>query len=171
MKRNLIIVGASTYALVAYEIANDMNCFEKIDFVDDNKSIAPNGTKVIGTTNDICKFSDEYTDVIVAIGNPDVRLSLIDRIKNAACLSIATLISPRAYISPSAMIVEGTIVEPLAVVHALCTIKTGCIISAGAVINHESICEEGVHIDCNATVAGYMIVPARTKLASGEVYK
>lgn len=171
MKRSLLIIGASTYALVAYEIAQDMKCFDRIDFVDDNKSVAPNGAKVIGTTNDICKFSDEYTDVIVAIGNPDVRLSLIDRIKNATCFSIATLVSPRTYVSSSASIGEGTIVEPLAVIQSLCKIKTGCIVSAGAVINHESICEEGVHIDCNATVAGYMIVPARTKLASGEVYK
>jgi len=47
MKRSLLIIGASTYALLAYEIANDMNCFDKIDFVDDNKSVAPNGENLL----------------------------------------------------------------------------------------------------------------------------
>ena len=35
--RNLIIVGAGAYADVAFEIASDMSCFDRIDFVDDNK--------------------------------------------------------------------------------------------------------------------------------------
>ena len=35
MNRNLLIVGAGIYGIVVYEIAADMRCFEKIDFVDD----------------------------------------------------------------------------------------------------------------------------------------
>ena len=35
MNRNLLIVGAGIYGVVAYEIAADMGRFEKIDFVDD----------------------------------------------------------------------------------------------------------------------------------------
>ena len=30
---------------------------------------------------------------------------------------------------------------------------------------------DGVHVDCNATVEGYCLVPAGTKICSGEVYK
>lgn len=37
MNKNLLIVGASTYGVVASEIAADMGCFEKIDFVDDER--------------------------------------------------------------------------------------------------------------------------------------
>ena len=171
MSKKLLIVGAGTYALLAYEIACDVNLFDKIDFVDDYKSESPTGNMVVGKIEDLCSLSEHYTDIIVAIGNPEVRLNLLERIKRETQLNIATLISSKAYISPSAEISEGVIVEPFAVVHTSCVIKRGCFISAGAVINHESTCEECVHVDCNATVSGYSTVPAMTKVLNGTVFK
>ena len=165
-----MIVGAGTYALLAYEIAYDMKQFDKIDFVDDHKAKAPTGDMIVGKIDDLCNLSCTYSDVIVAIGNPDVRQHLLERIKSETNLNIVTLLSPRAYVAPSAQILEGVIVEPLSVIHTSCVIKRGCFISAGAVINHESICEECVHVDCNATVLGYSAVPAKTKVLSGMVY-
>ena len=40
MTRTLLILGAGQYGSVAYEIANAMNCFEKIAFLDDNNEKA-----------------------------------------------------------------------------------------------------------------------------------
>ena len=171
MNKNLLIVGAGTYAVVASEIAADMGCFEKIDFVDDGRSTTPNGISVVGTTRDIDELAITYSNIIVAIGNPEVRLSLLGRIKEETPYHIITLASPKAYISPSAQIMSGCIIEPMAVVHAGCVIGSGCIISAGAVVNHSSMCYDGVHVDCNATVEGYCIVPSGTKICSDEVYK
>lgn len=53
MNKNLLIIGASTYGVVASEIAADMGCFEKIDFVDDERKTTPNGIDTVGTTRDI----------------------------------------------------------------------------------------------------------------------
>ena len=52
MNKNLLIVGASTYAVAASEIAVNMGCFEKIDFVDNERNSTPNGIEVVGTTRD-----------------------------------------------------------------------------------------------------------------------
>ncbi len=171
MTENLLIIGAGTYGVLASEIASDMGCFEKIAFLDDNAKTTPNGIEIIGTTCDMDVLAVEYRNIIVAIGNTDVRLSMLSRIKEETPYRIVSLVSPKAYISPSAQLGEGCIVEPMAVVHTGCVIATGCIISAGAVINHASKCGEGVHVDCNATVEGYCFVPAGTKICSGEVYK
>lgn len=171
MNNNLLIVGAGAYAVVAYEIAVSMKCFDKIDFVDDERKSTPNGIEVIGTTRDIDELAIEYSSIVVAIGNPEVRLSLLSRIKEETPYRIVSLVSPKAYISSSAQIMSGCIIEPLAVVHTGCVVATGCIISAGAVINHASMCCDGAHVDCNATVDGYCLVPAGTKICSGEVYK
>lgn len=171
MERSLLIVGAGTYALLVYEIACHMNQFKKIGFVDDHKAQAPTGDAIVGKTSDLKALAAEYTDAIVAIGNPDVRQALLNYIKCETMLQIATLISPRAYVAPSATIEEGVIVEPLAVVHTLCRIERGCLISAGAVVNHESTCRECVHVDCNATIPGYALVPAKTKVNCGTVYE
>lgn len=167
---NLLIIGAGTYADVAAEIARDMGDFDKISFLDDNKKETPNGEQVIGTTNELKDFLGDYSKVIIAIGNPECRLALLKKIESVSNKTVATLISPRAYISPSAKIEAGCIVEPMAVIHTGCYISKGCIVSAGAVINHASVCQEGVHVDCNATVVGYMTVPKHMKVISGSVY-
>ena len=170
MNRNLLIVGAGIYGVVAMEIAESMNCFEKIAFVDDKTKTTPNGTNVVGTTTDIDSLVCEYNNVIVAIGNPEVRLNLIRKLEVETPCRIVTLVSPHAYISPSAQVMKGSIIEPKAVIHAGAVIAVGCIISAGAVVNHASMCCDGVHVDCNATVAGMTLVPAGAKIKSGEVY-
>lgn len=128
------------------------------------------GREVIGTTADMDNLVCEYNNVIVAIGNPEVRLSLLKRLEEETPCRIVTLVSPKAYIAPSAQIMKGSIIEPMAVVHTGCIISVGCIISAGAVVNHASMCCDGVHVDCNATVAGMTLVPAGMKIKSGEVY-
>ena len=105
------------------------------------------------------------------MANPEVRLPLLNRIKEETPYRIVSLVSPKAYVSPSAQIMTGCIIEPMAVVHTSCVICPGCIISAGAVVNHATTCCDGVHVDCNATVDGYCLVPAGTKICSGEVYR
>ena len=171
MNKNLLIVGAGTYGVVASEIAADMGCFEKIDFVDDERKTTPNGIDVVGTTQDIDELAIQYSNIIVAIGNPEVRLSLLNRIKEETPYRVVSLVSPKAYVSPSAQIMIGCIIEPMSVVHTGCVICPGCIISAGAVVNHATMCCDGVHVDCNATVEGYCLVPAGTKICIGEIYK
>lgn len=171
MNNNLLIVGAGMYSVVAFEIAVDMGCFKAIDFIDDERKITPNGIEVIGTTRSINELAAKYNNIIVAIGNPEIRLSLLEKIKNETSYRIASLISPKAYVSPTAQIMSGCVIEPMAVVHTGSVIHNGCIISAGAVVNHASTCFEGVHVDCNATVEGYCTVPSMTKIHSGEVHK
>lgn len=171
MKKNLLIIGAGIYGVVASEIAADMGCFDKIDFIDDGRTATPTGNSVIGTAQDLDRLSRQYDSVVVAIGNPQVRLALLDKIKNETSYRVVSLISPKAHLSPSARIADGCIVEPMAVIHAGCIIHTGCIVSAGAVVNHASVCQRGVHVDCNATIEGYCDVPVGTKICSGEVYK
>lgn len=171
MNKNLLIVGAGTYGVVASEIATDMGCFEKIAFVDDERKTTPNGIETIGVIRDIDELAVEYSNIIVAIGNAGTRLSLLSKIPEETPYRIVSLVSPKAYIAPSAQIMVGCIIEPMVVVQTGCLISTGCIISAGAVINHASMCCDGVHVDCNATVEGYCLVPAGTKICSGEVYR
>ena len=169
VKGNLLIVGAGSYGLVAAEIAEEMGCFDKIAFVDDNIKASKNAA-VVGTTRDIVLLAEEYSHIIVAIGNPEIRLSFLEHIQNKTNYQIPSLVSPRAYVSPSAKVNSGCVIEPMAVVHTACVLKEGCIISAGAVVSHECTCCRGVHVDCNATVAAYAIVPSKTKIPCGEVY-
>lgn len=171
MNRNLLIIGAGIYGLVAKEIAESMGCFDRIAFVDDSAKETPDGTTVVGTTNDLNTLFNEYANAVVAIGNPVVRQALLVRIKEETLLRIVTLVSPKACISSSVQIGEGCIVEPMAVVHTGCVLGKGCLICAGAVVNHASLCGDCVQVDCNATVAGNTVVPSGIKVPSGTVYQ
>ena len=161
---NLLILGAGQFGLMVKEIAESMNCFDKIDFLDDNNEIA------IGKLNDYENFSCEYRYAVVAIGNHEIRLSYIQKLEEA-CFIVAIIASPSAHIAPSAQIMKGSIIEPMAVVQANSAVAVGCIISSGAVIRHNAFVGDVCHVDCNAVVMSGSIVPAKTKIEACSVYR
>ncbi len=171
MNRNLLILGAGLCGMSAREIAQHMGCFEKVNFLDDNITEIPDGTKILGAINSFENFANEYSNIFVAIANPKIKLNLLNKIKAATPYRIVTLISPNAYISPSAQIMQGSIVEAMAVINTGSVISTGCIIGAGSIVNHSSMCCDGVHMECRATVADNTLVPAGTEIKSGEIFK
>lgn len=163
MNKNLLILGAGQYGQVAKEIAENMGCFEKIDFLDDCNSIA------VGNLDSYENYISLYNYAIVAIGNSKVRLEWLSKLQECG-YEIATLIHPKSYVSLSAQIMKGCIVEPMSVINTGALVNTGCIISAGAIINHNAVCSLGVHVDCNATVAANAVVPDGEKVCSGIVF-
>ena len=164
MNNNLLILGAGQYGIVAKEIAEEMGTFGKIDFLDDSNEVA------IGKVSDYERFVIDYSYAVVAIGNPELRLSLIEMLEEV-CYRIAILVSPRSYVSKSAQIMKGTIIEPMAVVQTGSTVCIGNIISSGAVLRHNCFVGDCCHIDCNAVVCSNTIMLAKTKVECGQVYK
>lgn len=170
MNNNLLIVGASAYSLLAAEIAKEMQCFEKIDFIDDERIQTPDGKRVIGKTSDLERLSVEYSNIFISIEDSKTRLALIKRIEEEMLYRIVILVSPRAYIAPSVQIGKGSIIEPMAVIQTGSVVQKGCVISAGAVVNYGSMCARGVHVECNAVVVSGTLVPACTKVRSCTVF-
>lgn len=162
--RNLLIIGAGQYGCVAKEVAQAMGCFARIDFLDDNHPAA------MGKMADYLALADRYGNAAVALGNPQLRQSWIEKLVRAG-YRIPVLVHPKAYVSPSAELFQGTIVEPMAVVQANAVVKAGGLLCAGCVVNHNAVVEPGCQIDCNAVVASNAIVPAGTKVPCGTVYK
>lgn len=171
MNNNLLIIGAGCCGLAAKETAEAMGCFEKISFIDDNIKELPDGSKILGTTDEFENYALGYSNIFVAIANPEIKLNLLNKIKETTSYKVVTLISPRAYISPTAQIMQGSLIEPMATINTGSVISIGCIIGAGSVVNHCSMCCDGVHLECNATVADHTLVPAGTFIDSGVVYK
>lgn len=161
--QNLLILGAGQYGSVVYEIAEALRCYETIDFLDDKNPVA------IGGLQDYEKFIETYDSAIVAIGNSDIRLDYIEKLKKAG-YKIATLIHPAAYVSPSCKLGEGCVVEPLAGLHANTVVEKGCLISMGALVNHNAVIGAGCHIDCGSVVAARAVVPGKTKVLANTLF-
>lgn len=161
--KNLLIIGAGQYSNVVYDIAIEMNEFDKIAFLDDNNP------KAIGKIDQLSEFQSEYDCVAIAIGNLNVRLNILEKVKETN-YKLINIVHNSAIISRLSKIVPPSILEAGVIINANSHIKAGCIIAAGAVVNHDCIIEECVHIDCNATVTSNSKVEKCSKVKCGTVY-
>ena len=153
---SLLILGAGQFGLMVKEIAESTGEYGRIDFLDDKNPLA------IGKLDQFSNFVDMYDYAIVAIGNPNVRCSYLDKIREF--FNISTIVSPSAYVSKTSKICEGSIIEPMAVVQTDSNVGIGCIVSSGAVVRHNSTVCDYCHIDCNSVVMSNSVVPMCTKV-------
>lgn len=58
------------------------------------------------------------------IGNPEIKLNLLNKIQNSNTCCVG------AYVSPTAQIMPGTTVESMAIINTGLVISIGCIIGA-----------------------------------------
>lgn len=163
MKGNLLIIGAGQYGSVAYEVAKAMNCFEKIDFLDDNNE------RAMGKLAMYPHLVGEYSHAVVAVGKSEFRMQWLKKLKDAG-YKIDPLIDPRAYVSPTSRIGAGSIIEPLAVVQPNATVGRGCLICSGCVLKHNSHVSDGCYIESNAVVVPRAIVPHNFMVDAGKVF-
>ena len=157
--KSLLIIGAGGYGWVVKEIAL-LNGYEKIEFLDDNSHIA------VGKIKDLEDLQQQYDGAIVAIGNPEIRKKVFERIAKPV-----TVIHPTAVVSPTAKVGQGCVIEANAVVGTNAELKKSVFVCSGAVVNHNSIVGKYSQVDCNAVVSTGADVPPYTKVHSCAVYK
>ena len=158
----LLVLGAGQYGMVAKEIAESMGIYDDIEFLDDNNPIA------VGHLADFKNYTSKYEHAVVAIGNSELRLKLIEELE-AAGYTVPVLIHPTAYVSPSASVLEGSFIEPKAVIHTDVRIGEGCIISAGTIINHNATVGNGCHLNCGTLVKARAVIKGMFKSEYGDI--
>lgn len=157
-----MILGAGGYGHVVREIAEDSGIFDKIDFLDDSSPLA------IGKFGDAEKFLKGYPNAVVALGNAELRLGYIEKLR-AAGFQIPAIISPKAYVSKSAKIGNGTIVEPCSAVNANSEVGIGVLLRCGTVIDHNAKVGDFCYIDCGVVVKANNSVGFKIKIAANSV--
>lgn len=149
----LLILGAGQYGMVVQRIAQ-VDGWTEIDFLDDNSELA------VGRLDDIEKI--QYDGAVVAIGNPDMREKLMERISKKA-----TLIHPQATVFGT--VGEGSIIEPGAVVYG--KVGRGCIVMSNTVVGHDAIVGDYCQIKYGAVIAERAIVPEKTKVDINKAWE
>ncbi len=135
--------------------------YEKVEFLDDNS------LEAVGRVDEFERFAGEFDEFIVAIGNPAVRRSCVEKL--GGTFKLATIVHPLAYVSPEATVGAGCVIEPGCVVYKNVVLGEACLVNAGAVLNHDCTVEAYCQIGCNAVVAARAVVPEGTKVMHGEV--
>ena len=165
MEKTIVIIGASGHGKVVADIAKKAG-YTKILFLDDNDQlISCGGYSVAGRVADYKTYD---CDMIVAIGNTEVRQRIQTELMNAG-KHLATLIHPAAVIGENIVIGDGTVVMAGAVVNPGVTIGKGCIINTCASVDHDCVLEDYVHISVGSHLAGNVHVGNGTWIGIGTV--
>ena len=161
--KKIMIIGASGHGKVVADIAKKIG-YEEIVFLDDNENlISCGGYSVIGIS-DLAMHSS--TDVIVAIGNADIRQRLQEKVMQSQG-NIVSLIHPNAVIAEDATIGLGTVIMAGVVVNSGARIGEGCIINTCSSVDHDCQLGNYVHISVGAHVAGTVKVGSKTWVGAG----
>jgi len=162
--KKLLILGAGGYGKTIADLAAQLNCYDKISFLDDNAV----GSAIAGKCREYLRFADGNTEMYPAFGNNGIRMQWLNRLLEAD-IPVPTLVHPRAYVSSTAKLETGCMVLPMAVVNTGVTVENGCIINIGALIDHDSVIGEGCHLAPGAIVKAENRIPAGVKIDSGNV--
>jgi len=144
---NLLILGAGSHGQEIRELAQRLNVFRKIDFLDDDltKEVA------IGRCMDAAQFIEDYPVAVPAVGNHDLRMKWMELLRKSGFI-LPVLIHPDAVVSSSATIGYGTVVCASATISSGAKIGYGCIISSGVTVARDAAVPDGVHVECGRVV-------------------
>lgn len=163
----LIIIGSGGHGKVCAEIAESMNKWKTISFLDDS---FPSSKKcldfdIIGKTSDMNNYTSH--DFFVAIGDNGVRENFFEELISLSC-NIVSLIHPESYISKYSSIGYGTSIHQNVVINTDSTIGNGCIINTGTIVEHENIISDFVHLSPNVSLGGRVSVGRKTWIGIGS---
>ena len=159
--RKLAIIGASGHGKVVADIARK-NGYSEIVFLDDDESVHEcGGYPVIGKSTE-AEMID--ADVIVGIGNADVRKRILESISYE---KLVTLIHPDAVVAEDVVIGEGTVVMAGAVINPGARIGKGCIVNTCSSVDHDCAVGDYVHVAVGSHLCGTVNVGDGTWIGAG----
>ena len=161
---NLLIIGAGGYGQTVKELAEGTGEFNRIEFLDDNNSLA------IGKIIDAKMFLKNFPYAIIAIGNSETREKLYKDFEEFG-FKIINIIADKSYIAPSAKIGSGCVIEPFVSISANSAIGNGVFLCAGSAVGHNSVVNDFCQIDYNGVVSVGAEVPVKTKVFAGSVFR
>lgn len=157
MKR-LLIIGAGGHGMVVADTALETQLWDDICFLDDAAVARDLPYKIVGTIGQLPGFVQEFSGVIVAIGDNKKREELLLWATNLGC-TIATIIHPKAFVSSRFVMIEkGVVVFAQAAINAYAKIGFGSIVNTGSIIEHDSVLGSCVHVSPGSALAGGVTV-------------
>jgi len=174
MNKKLLILCDSTYGDVAKEIAESMQCFEKISVLDlffgkenpDEKYVVES----IGNVADYESFAGDYGYAIAVFDRAEDRMEWTKKLADAN-FAITSLISQSSIISRSAQIHQGCIIEPFTNIGPHVAIDTCTIIEAGAVVNRNSYVGNACRLKNHCVIEQGGLVPHGSVVETYRVIK
>lgn len=168
-KLNLLILGAGGYGQALAEVAQSLDQWKNICFIDDRWPTLTyvNGYDVIGNIDSLATIDTRDLVAIAAVGKNRLRNNWHSILKQRN-IPLATIIHSKAIISPSAKVASGVSIMAGCVVSASTQIHEGVILNIGTLLDHDVTIEAYAHLSVGVKVAGGKTVSAFSFLPIGE---
>ena len=166
--KELIIIGASGHGRVIADMAQKLNQWTTIAFLDDDDSLRTClGYPVIGKVEEALGYIDR-ADFVVAIGNNEIRSKFQQKLEVAGG-QLATLIHPQASVGLEVRIGAGTVVMAGSVINTGSSLGKGCIVNTGATVDHDNRLGDYVHLSPGVHLAGTVTIGEMCWLGIGSI--
>lgn len=164
VKEKLLVVGSGGFGRVTYE--NAMNQYE-CSFIDDGYEVGTDicGARVVGKICDLAVLRKEFDNLVVSIGNNDVRGRIYAEAKTMG-YKFPNIVCASAYISPFATVGEGCVILNNVVIQNGAKVGNGVILNPGVEVHHDSTVGSNVCIYTNSVVRTYATVGDFVKIGS-----
>ena len=174
--KKLLILGAGGHGKVCADIAELSGEYSRIAFLDDNYKHGEYQSvlgcwDIVGSFQDLARLTSGFSDFFVAIGNNDVRMSLLFKLISMKVRPAPVLIHPDATVHRHHIrgFGPGTVVCAGARVNINTVIQSGCIVNTNAVIGHDCHLAEGVQVASGCTIAGGSLLHKKVFLGIGAM--
>jgi acetyltransferase EpsM len=165
------IFGAGAQGLVALDAWRCSSRDSEFHLIDDDFRLHGkilNGVKVAGGLEFLLGNFSSVDEVIVAMGNNDMRLSLGEKLR-AKGLTLGNAIDVSAVVTRTATMGGGCMVFAQAVINSNAKVGRHVIVNTGAIVEHDSVIEDGAHLCTGVAMGGRVIIQKGAFIGTGTV--
>lgn len=176
MKEEIILVGSGGHAKIVIDILNEMNCYEVIGAVTNEKLNSFCGLPVLGNDEVLdTYFANGITKLAMGVGGFTSN-SLREQVYKSLRVrqfEFINCIHPSAIISKSCKIGDGCVIFAGTILNADVVIGNNVIIATGSTIDHETrlgdhvLVSAGVTIGANNKISTGALIALGAKIVSG----
>jgi len=163
----LAIVGAGGHGNVVAETAKLMG-WKKFFFYDDNENIRFDKKNYRGVLNSIFNDDEKISEIIIAIGDNNIRVNIYNILKKKFKNKFAKIIHPKSIIAKSVKIEGNCFIGTNTVINSNSYIYHSSIINTSVTLDHDCICNYGVHLSPGVIIGGKVVIKNKTWIGLGS---
>ena len=171
--KDIVIIGAGGFGREVQWLIERINKRSKtwnlLGYIDDNVEIGTiiNGYEVLGDIKFLRKYNKKI-NVVCAIGVPEIRGKIIEKLYSLENVSYPNLIDPSVEMSNHIDMGEGNIICAGSILTVNIKIGDFNIINLDCTIGHDDIIESFVTIYPSVNISGNVIIGAKTEVGTGS---